>query len=478
MSKRGYPEGGFYDRRRDDRRDRPAAAAQAAPLTSSTEAAEELKKVLRQALQQHADKQSAGCRRAALAEVLRETTRLPEVLPGSGPKAAAQKTESVSWPPMLYISGIKGVLEDSAGKLKVRFGKWGPDVQCPVYRGPFTGDARMRVRWVNLREQEMKIADATKMRDQEMQRVMESANEERESAVAKAKEEEAKRLALEAAQAARDASLREHRIKVEELTRRLGKEEEQTLVAQEKQRAAEEKEREARKERDLMQRGADELTELMSSALAQKERELQAHKKTYEKISRHPKHEYAFSNGLHPFKTFGDVKGVGELLFPKGCNQMQKLEAECLDGYLQHGFWGETTMDAFPSWPPFSAAKVFKIKTETVDDKVVQEYLLVEKDEKMTGLMPIKDATGAVRFEVQELNELQYDAAFLRYVRKRFPKQADAFMGYLRGQYRDYCEKRGLGVHEDAVHRRLWNREQDREMTPAEIFAIFSALNE
>mmetsp|Transcript_31730 Transcript_31730/g.103675 ORF Transcript_31730/g.103675 Transcript_31730/m.103675 type:complete len:371 (+) Transcript_31730:1032-2144(+) len=198
----------------------------------------------------------------------------------------------------------------------------------------------------------------------------------------------------------------------------------------------------------------------------------------YEKISRHPKHEYAFSNGLHPFKTFGDVKGVGELLFPKGCNQMQKLEAECLDGYLQHGFWGETTMDAFPSWPPFSAAKVFKIKTETVDDKVVQEYLLVEKDEKMTGLMPIKDATGAVRFEVQELNELQYDAAFLRYVRKRFPKQADAFMGYLRGQYRDYCEKRGLGVHEDAVHRRLWNREQDREMTPAEIFAIFSALNE
>ena len=546
MSKRGYPEGGFYDRRRDDRRDRrddydydrrdrrdygghgygggsgssysyygsgsgfsgsngngyhndrdisrgygapsssaarsssarpsssanpsghreevewrppsplqapapppAAAAAQAAPLTSSTEAAEELKMVLRQvlaarfknktapcfcpfalrgltpiyqghreayarladyygwppdptagtqthkapctsgeikglqALQQHADKQSAGCRRAvaayddddddadeedpatatahkALAEVLRETTRLPEVLPGSGPKAAAQKTESVSWPPMLYISGIKGVLEDSAGKLKVRFGKWGPDVQCPVYRGPFTGDAvltfgtpghaqlppgsddavhlaqaqafqnakdlkavlnspggaeaargvrsarwiteeefaewrsekwakdlvgngrwgeRMRVRWVNLREQEMKIADATKMRDQEMQRVVESANEERESAVAKAKEEEAKRLALEAAQAARDASLREHRIKVEELTRRLGKEEEQTLVAQEKQRAAEEKEREARKERDLMQRGADELTELMSSALAQKERELQAHEK-------------------------------------------------------------------------------------------------------------------------------------------------------------------------------------------------------
>ena len=204
----------------------------------------------------------------------------------------------------------------------------------------------------------------------------------------------------------------------------------------------------------------------------------------YEKISKHPKHEYAFSNGLHPFKTFGDVKGVGELLFPKGCNQMQKLEAECLDGYLQHGFWGEMTIDSSiwgettRSWPPFSAAKVFKIKTETVGDKVVQEYLLVEKDEKLTGLMPIKDATGAVRFEVQELNELQYDAAFLRYVRKRFPKQADAFMGYLRGQYRDYCEKRGLGVHEDAVHRRLWNREQDREMTPAEIFAIFSALNE
>ena len=164
------------------------------------------------------------------------------------------------------------------------------------------------------------------------------------------------------------------------------------------------------------------------------------------------------------------MKGVRELLFPTGCNEMQKLEAECLDGYLQHGFWGETRMDVFPSWPPFSAAKVFKIKTETVGDKVVQEYLLVEKDEKMTGLMPIKDARGAVRFEVQELNELQYDTAFLRYVRKRFPKQADAFMGYLRGQYRDYCEKRGLGVHEDAVHRRLWNREQDREMTPAEIF--------
>ena len=84
------------------------------------------------------------------------------------------------------------------------------------------------------------------------------------------------RQALEQAQATRDASLREHRARVEELTKKLGKEEEQKLVAQEKQRAAEEKSRQTQKELELMQRGADELAEAMSSAVAQRERELRA----------------------------------------------------------------------------------------------------------------------------------------------------------------------------------------------------------
>ena len=72
------------------------------------------------------------------------------------------------------LKSLKKLVDDGI-LTEEEFAEWRSEKWAKDLVGNGRWGERMRVRWVNLREQEMKIADATKMRDQEMQRVVELA---------------------------------------------------------------------------------------------------------------------------------------------------------------------------------------------------------------------------------------------------------------------------------------------------------------
>jgi len=432
------------------------------------------------------------------------------------------------------------------GRDLVGSGKWGE---------------KMRVRWVDSREQHAKVEEARQTEREEQQRATAAAAAQAQAAQAaqaaaqqRASEEEEKRRELEEAQRARDESIQEQRQRIDKLAQQLGAQEQKTVLAQERQRTAEDKWRAVQQERDLLERNASELTDSMSRELARQERELREKQREVEQLSagtaaaaaasgevarkeaelqrlredkaqsdREHKQklqaldaelkekeeaaegsEFKFfrndhlemknlraemyeqvkavkknecTNGLPPFKIFGELDQgeVTRLLFPKGVQPAQAEEMIYQNSALQNSFWSKDP-GSTSSWPPFDPTKVFKLVRKVVDDKDVTEYLIAEEDEKIRKQTPQRGPDGRLTgaWVLEESEELKQDTTFTKYVRRRFgKKQGDAFLGYVLDKYREYVEYAGsLGHKADAVHRILWNYEQEREMTAMEMFRV------
>lgn len=124
------------------------------------------------------------------------------------------------------------------------------------------------------------------------------------------------------------------------------------------------------------------------------------------------------------------------------------------------------------SWPPFIAEWAF-IKRVTEVETVV-EYVIREDDAviETERSMP-KQYQGPPRF----LKETK-SAAFVKHLRRTYPRQADAILKYLLNKYKEYEDHRdGLGVSGYSVIRKLWDKGKDREMTLEEMCKLLMSLN-
>ena len=188
--------------------------------------------------------------------------------------------------------------------------------------------------------------------------------------------------------------------------------------------------------------------------------------------------------GGPPWRAFGDVD-VGELA-SLGLKDQDHMAAT---GWGQ-GIWlTKPNLDGLEDepdgWPPFIADWAF-IKKRVTDERTkvvaskqvvetVVEYVTREDDEVITTprLMP-KDWRGPQ----STLTETK-SAAFVKHLRRKYPRrEADAILKYLLEKYKEYeLHSGGLGFHAEAVIRKLWKEDANREMTLEEMCKLLMGLH-
>jgi hypothetical protein len=106
--------------------------------------------------------------------------------------------------------------------------------------------------------------------------------------------------------------------------------------------------------------------------------------------------------------------------------------------------------------------------------ETVVEYVIREDDEVTTTprLMP-KDWRGS-QFTLTETKS----AAFVKHLRRKYPREADAILKYLLEKYKEYeLHSGGLGLYAEAVIRKLWKEDAKREMTLEEMCKLLMDLH-
>ena len=69
-------------------------------------------------------------------------------------------------------------------------------------------------------------------------------------------------------------------------------------------------------------------------------------------------------------------------------------------------------------------------------------------------------------------------AAFVKHLRRKYPREADAILKYLLEKYKEYeLHSGGLGLYAEAVIRKLWKEDAKREMTLEEMCKLLMDLH-
>jgi hypothetical protein len=187
--------------------------------------------------------------------------------------------------------------------------------------------------------------------------------------------------------------------------------------------------------------------------------------------------------GGPPWRAFGEVD-VSELA-SLGLKDQDLIAATAWG----QGIWlTKPNLDGLEDepdgWPPFIADWAF-IKKRVTDERTkvvaskevletVVEYVIREDDEVTTTprLMP-KDWRGS-QFTLTETKS----AAFVKHLRRKYPREADAILKYLLEKYKEYeLHSGGLGLYAEAVIRKLWKEDAKREMTLEEMCKLLMDLH-